>query len=106
MPGPYRATVPGRANSFTYGGTSYGPGSRFVSDNACQILAFAAAYQAANPDSGKADKSPNFWQSMQDACPAGDGGTPTDAPSTAPIEANPGQTEGDSAENQGAPAQQ
>lgn len=99
----YSAGVPGGANSFDFNGDTYDAGSTFESDNPCQMLGFARAFQAANPERGRQDNSPNFWQSMEAACPAGDGGTPVDAPDSAPVDSEPNPTEGDSATNQGAP---
>jgi len=99
----YRASIPNSANSFDFNGDTYGGGSAFESDNPCQMLDFARAFQAANPDRGRQDDSPDFWQSMEAACPAGDGGTPVDTPDSAPVESEPDHTDGDSATDQGAP---
>lgn len=107
----YTVTVPASAKKFTYDNTTYKGGDKFSSDNSCEILAFASAFKAENPDTGRADRTPNFWKNMQDSCTAsgGSGGpgtnaAPTDTPPTAPDEAKPDPNAGDSAESQGAPA--
>lgn len=101
--GKYKATIPAKANKFKYNNVEYGPGSTLESDNPCDMLGFAKAYQDKNPGSGKTDATPKFWSSMQAACPAGNGGTPAPAPASPPVEDNPAKTGGDSADNQGAP---
>ncbi|MBK5571158.1 hypothetical protein, partial [Ensifer sp. SSB1] len=66
--------VPASAKKFDYGGQTYKGGDKFQSDNACEVLAFADAFKSENPDTGRADKSPNFWKNMQDSCTASGGG--------------------------------
>ncbi len=107
----FTATVPASAKPFTYDNQTYKGGDKFSSDNPCQILAFADTFKAENPDTGRVDKSPNFWKNMQDNCAASGGaggpGTnaqPTDTPPTTPDETKPDPNAGDSGASQGAPA--
>lgn len=99
---PSKVTVPNTANSFQFNGVNYGAGDQFQSDNPCEILDFANAFQGANPQGGRRDDSPDFWKSMQAACPAGTA-PPVSAPASPAAEVDPSTTGGDSAQKQGAP---
>jgi RHS repeat-associated protein len=101
-------TVPQKANSFTFDGTSYGPGDRFRSNDPCAVMGFAQAFSAANPSVGRSNRTPQFWENAASACagqpqttagdtdatPAGSGGSDGGVPAG----------DGDSATAQGAPA--
>lgn len=111
MPDKYTVTLPKSAKPFTYDSKQYSAGDKFTSNSACDVLAFADAFNTQNPDTGRGDKSPNFWQNMHDECVASGGGggpgtdaQPTDTPATPPDEAQPNPNEGDSGDKQGAPA--
>jgi RHS repeat-associated protein len=95
--------VPEGAQSFTYNGEEYGPGDSFTSANPCEVLGFAEAFQAANPDGGTEDGSPNFWQKMREACPAGTVTDPAATDAGIPDERDQSTNGGDSADAQGAP---
>lgn len=99
----YSAEVPKSAESFQYGGVAYAAGDRFESDDPCQILGFAQAAKLKNPNTGKSNGTPNFWQNMAAACPAGPSTAPVAAPAIPPVEADARATGGDSAKDQGAP---
>lgn len=99
----YRATLDNGIKKFSYNGVEYSSGGQFESDSACEMLGFAKAYQDQNPEGGKGDITPNFWSNMQAACPGGNGGNPVPAPNSPPVEDNPTNAGGDSADNQGAP---
>lgn len=103
MPNPPTATVPQGATGFTFDGTEYGPGDSFSSTDACRVLAFAEAFQAANPNGGTRDATPNFWQSMRDQCPAGTATDPAATSTGAPDESDQSGSGGDSGDSQGAP---
>ncbi|MCA0237743.1 MAG: DUF6531 domain-containing protein [Bacteroidetes bacterium] len=102
MPNSY-ITVPDGANSFQYNGTTYSAGNRFESNNPCELLGFAQAFDTTNPNKGRKDNTPNFWSNLESACPGGQAPPPTNATPNTPNEDNPGNTGGDSANQQGAP---
>jgi RHS repeat-associated protein len=99
----YSATVPNGAKPFTYDGKQYTAGSSLPSDDPCEMLAFVEAFRTTNPEGGKTDATPNFWQEMSKACAAGAPTPPASAPVTPPAERTtpPGE---DSPGAQGAPA--
>lgn len=109
----YNVTVPASAKKFSYDSKTYQAGDKFSSDSPCEVLAFANAFQTENPDTGRGDRTPNFWKNVQDRCNAsgGAGGPGTNAqpaptPESPPQETPPNPTTGDTATAQGAPAPQ
>jgi hypothetical protein len=99
-------TLGPETNSFQYGGRSYGAGDSFSSTDACEVLSFADAFQAANPDAGRTNNTPNAWEDVYAACPAGDATVPPHVPGGIPNENPPNpQHGGDSGVDQGAPNQ-
>ena len=103
MPPPH-ATVPNGAQPFTHNGTQYRAGDTFENADPCQVLAFAQSFVAANPTGGRRDETPGFWQAMEEACPAGTGPAPGPSSAGPSTNADPNQSGGDSAADQGAPA--
>ncbi|MEH3055298.1 MAG: DUF6531 domain-containing protein [Patulibacter minatonensis] len=109
MPG-WTLTVPGRARPFTYNGTRYSAGDTFHTENGCDGVGFANAFQAENPQSGRSNSSPNAWQTMYDACSAAgppdagatEAGTPSEG-TGGPGDGGTNGGDGDSAAQQGAP---
>lgn len=63
-------TVPNGASDFDYDGTTYQAGSTFTSTDACVVLAFASAFDSANPNRARVNTTPNAWQDAQAACAA------------------------------------
>ena len=104
----YSVTVPANANSFTYGNQTYSGGDKFLSNNACDVLSFADAFDTANPNRSRVNDTKNFWQNMQAACQASGGSgsnpPPVNTPPSPPDDTKPNPNNGDSATNQGAPA--
>ncbi|GGY05055.1 RHS repeat-associated core domain-containing protein [Paludibacterium paludis] len=100
----YNLTVPSGANAFQHNGTQYAPGDSYRTSDPCDALAFYNSYVTTNPDGGRSNGTPDFWQNMEKACPAGAGGTPAPAPAAPPNETAAAATGGDSAQQQGAPA--
>lgn len=76
---PWVAEVPDNAKPFSYAGQDFDPGTKFQTDDACQMLGFAQAFQTANPDRGHSDTTPNAWANVQAACPTGTGVSPVPA---------------------------
>jgi RHS repeat-associated protein len=101
----YTAGVPNGAKSFTHNGVKYNAGDKFETDDPCEVMAFASEFKGENPDSGKVDKTPDFWKSAAAACAAAAVPAPADTPPDVPDESQPGANEGgDTAAKQGAPA--
>jgi RHS repeat-associated protein len=100
----YNLDVPSRANSFQHNGTEYGPNDRYETDDACDALAFYNSFVSTNADGGRANGTPDFWQNVEAACPAGAGSSPAPTSGSAPNETDPSRTGGDSAQQQGAPS--
>ncbi|MBT1704922.1 DUF6531 domain-containing protein [Chryseosolibacter indicus] len=99
----YNLTVPGGINSFDYGGTTYGAGSSYSTDNPCDAIGFYNASRTTNPQLGRANNTPNFWQEVDQACAAQPAADPQPNAGTPPVETDPNATGGDSAVQQGAP---
>lgn len=101
----YHAKVPDDAKEFTFGATKYTAGEPFESDDACQIKAFARAFQATNTERGvsEEDDSKGVGAKIEAECPAGAGASPVATAPAAPIEKDPSTIGGDSAANQAAP---
>jgi RHS repeat-associated protein len=99
-------TISPGTNQFDYDGRTYHGGDSFQSSNPCELLAFASAFQTANPDAGRSSDTPHAWEDVQAACPAGDATVPANAAGSTPNENPPNpQHPGDSAGDQGAPSQ-
>ncbi len=60
----YNLTVPGQANTFQHNGSDYVGGDQYQTDDACDALAFYNAFKGTNPDGGRANSTPEFWQTV------------------------------------------
>jgi RHS repeat-associated protein len=104
MDQPGTATLPLGAQSFDFEGQTYQAGDTLETTDACRLLNFAVAFQAANPGNGVSNSTPGALQNFQNACVAGPAATPGDTASDAGTAGDPALHGGDSGANQGAPA--
>ncbi len=96
----YNIALPDGINEFDYDGTTYQSNDTFQTSSACETIAFYNAAKSQNPKLGRTNKTPKFWQTMEQKCQANAPADPPDTGKNTPVENQPIQT--DSAVQQGA----
>jgi RHS repeat-associated protein len=100
----YTMHIGENAGAFSYNGVIYYPGDTTSEMDACDMKGLMAAFQAKNPDI-TLKAAQKTIDSLEEECPMVIvKANPRSAPVTAPVEANPSATGGDSAEQLAAPA--
>src|SRR5690606_3900695 len=85
----YNIALPDGINEFDYDGTTYQSNDTFQTSSACETIAFYNAAKSQNPKLGRTNKTPKFWQTMEQKCQANAPADPPDTGKTTPVENQP-----------------